>query len=324
MKYTAFKKHLQDGVMPIYLFEGEEAYFCERAMELLSAYITEPSLNYSSFDGASVKNKGAEDFISAAYSYPFMSEKRLVKVSEYYPTEREFERVKEVFENPSESTIVAIVNSSKPKSGSFELKKHKNVTFVDCSKAEEEDVVKWIFITLKRAGIYADASVCNRIASYCGMGMSRVSKEVEKLIAYAGEGGSISDSDVEELVFKEADYKLYELTGAVARGNNTLFIQIMSDMLDKGYDEMSFLSALGSYYKNLYDALISPYSDSETAKALNQKEYAVKKNREQARRIGKEKLAFYIDVFYRAVADIKCGNLGADSSLKTAVAKIFF
>lgn len=325
MKFTALKNNIKEGGERIYLFEGEENYFIERGMEMLkSAFISEPSLNYSVFEGASLKGPAAEDFVSAVYAYPFMSEKRMVRVNNLFPAEKDYERIKTVFESPCESTVLVVVNTAKPKAGSVDLKKKPNVAFVDCSKANEEDVLKWIYVTMKRAGVAADSSVCNLIASYCGFGMSRVCKETEKLIFYAGEGGRVSADDVEAIVYKETDYKMYELTSAVVKKNYTLFVSIAEDMLSKGYDEMSFLSALGNYYKNLYDCFVSEKSDAETAKLMGVKEYAVKKNRQQAGRIGKDALKKYCSVFYDAVADIKSGNVSMKSALAVAIAKIFF
>ena len=52
--------------------------------------------------------------------------------------------------------MLLIVNSAKPKTGGAQLSKKTNVTYVDCSKADEETIKKWIYVTCKRAGVYAD------------------------------------------------------------------------------------------------------------------------------------------------------------------------
>jgi len=321
LKYTLLKKSLAEKVEPIYLLQGEEAYFRDKGTEMFMGLITEPSLNYSAFDGAFIKNN-PKDFISAVYAFPFMSEKRLIKVSDFTPTEKEFERVEEVFINPCPSTILLIVNSSAGKGA--DLKKKPNVTYVDCSKADEEDVVKWIYITLKRAGIYADSALCRTIGEYCVMNMARVAAECEKLILYAGDKGKLTLADVDEVVYKDSDYKIYELTGAVARGNYSAFCTIAAELMQKGFDPLSIISSLTYYYKNLYDSLCLTCSDAEAAKKLGAKEYAVKKNRQTARAMGKEKIKRYIDLFYSAAADIKSGKMSPDSAFKLITAKIFF
>lgn len=325
MKFTELKNSIQEGKERIYLLEGEESFFTSRGVELLtSAFLSEPSLNYSTFEGSCLKGEGAKDFLSAVYAFPFLSEKRLVRVNEYYPTEKEFERVEEVFSSPVESTILVIVNSGKGKAGTVDLKKKKNVAFVDCGKATEEDVAKWIFYALKKAGIRAESSLCYSLGESCSFSMSRVSLETQKIISFLGEGGTLTQETIDSLVEKDADYKLYELTAAVGLRNYSRYLTIENDLLLKGYDELSFLSALGNYMKNLYDCLVSPLSDEKTAKALSMKEYAVKKNREQARRLGKQRCLNVCNLCYRAVNDMKGGRLTPESALALVNAKIFF
>jgi len=321
LKYTALKKSLAENVGNIYLLQGEEAYFRDKGAELFLKLITEPSLNYASYEGSFVKNNPKE-FIAAVYAYPFMSEKRLIRVNDFNPTEKEFERVKEVFLTPCESTVLLIVNSSAGKGA--DLKKKPNVVYVDCSKADEEDVVKWVYVYMKKAGIYADTSVCRAVGEYCLMNMARVAAECEKLALAVGDKGELTLSDVDEIVYKDSDYKIYELTGAAARGNYSAFCAVSAELMQKGFDGMGIIASLSYYYKNLYDGLCLSCSDAEAAKILGAKEYAVKKNRQAARAIGKEKLKTYIDLFYSVAADVKSGRISPDSAFKVVTAKIFF
>ena len=92
--------------------------------------------------------------VAAAESFPFISAKRLVKVTDFFPTDKEYAAwLKPYFENPQPSTILLIVNSVKPKGKVADLKKMPNGTYVDCSRADEETVRRWIFTQFKRAGV---------------------------------------------------------------------------------------------------------------------------------------------------------------------------
>ena len=152
MKYVDFKKFTdENGAQPIYLFEGEESYFRDKGEALLKArYLQEATLDYAAFDGAGLKGDKIRDLIAAANSFPFISEKRVVKVSEFYPTEKDYETyLKEFFEDPSTDSILMICNSQKSKTGSAALAKKPNVTYVDCSRSDEETVKRWIYLTCK-------------------------------------------------------------------------------------------------------------------------------------------------------------------------------
>ena len=144
MKYVDFRKFTEEnGAQPIYLFEGEEVYFREKGEALLrSKFVQQPLLDAATFDGGSLKGDKIASLLGAVNSFPFVSERRLVKVTEFYPTQKEFEQfLKAYFEAPAMTTILLISNSAKEKTGGVALSKAKNVTFVDCGKSDRKSVV---------------------------------------------------------------------------------------------------------------------------------------------------------------------------------------
>ena len=65
-------------------------------------------------------------------------------------------------------------------------------------------------------------------------------------------------------------------------------------------------------------------SDEEIAKALSQNAYAVKKNREAARRLGKERVKEIYESLYSLAAGAKNGKYSKQGALFLAISKIFF
>lgn len=329
MKYVDFRKFTdENGAMPVYLFEGEERYFHEKGEALLrSKFVSEPTLDYASFDGGAIKGERIKELIDAASCFPFVSEKRMVKVTEFYPTEKDFERyLKEFFQNPPKDTILLIVNGGKGKAGTAALSKAKGVTFVDCSRSDEETIKKWIFLTAKRAGVYADGMTCALLAAYCAYDMARVAKETEKLLLVCEATGAqrLTDELVEEHVAPENEYKNYELTNAVSRKNYGEFVKIMQEFTVKSSDFLAVLSMLAAHFRALYEVSAARGSDKEVASALGMREFAVKKNREQAAKFSREQLYRYYQRLYRTISALKCGELTPTAALKTVTAGIFF
>ena len=329
MKYVDFKKYTDEhGAQPIYLFEGEEAYFREKGEGLLKArYLQEATLDYASFDGSALKGERLKTLADAVNCFPFISEKRVVKVSEFYPTDKDFDfYLKSLFENPPTSSILLIVNSGKGKAGTASLAKKPNVTYVDCSRSDEETIKKWIYVTCKRAGIYADGVTCGKLASYCVNDMARIAQETDKLIGYCTAAGAerLTDEIVDGLVYPDAEYKIYELANALARKNYSAYMKIVKDLSTRGFNETAPLSSLASYFKGLYEVSLCRGGDREVAAALGIKEYAAKKNREQAAKFGKDKLLELYNAVYGAISSIKCGEIAPASALKTVTMKLFF
>ena len=329
MKYVDFKTFTDaNGAKPIYLFEGEEAYFREKGEQLVkSRFVQEPTLDFASFDGGALKGDRIKTLVDAVNSFPFVSQKRVVRVTEFYPTDKEYDAyLKPIFETPNTDSILLIVNTSKAKTGNANFTKKPNVTYVDCSRADEETIKKWIYVTCKREGVYADGVTCGKIAAYCTLDMARISKETEKLLCYCRGAGlqRLTDQTVDALVYPDSEYKIYELANALSRKNYAGFIKISQDLMTKGFNEHSLLSSLASYFRTLYETSLLKGGDREVAAVLGIKEYAAKKNREQAAKFTKEQLLFLYEAVYGAISDVKCGKLTPTAAWNTTLARLFF
>ncbi|MDE6691578.1 MAG: hypothetical protein K2K04_06365, partial [Clostridia bacterium] len=143
------------------------------------------------------------------------------------------------------------------------------------------------------------------------------------LIEY-GAGGQITKSAVDELVYKDADFRIYQMTGAVARRDFSTFAEICFDLLSKGYDENAAIASLLNYFKNLLTVLRAAMPDKELAAALKMSDYVYGKTRQQAQAIGEDRLIGYINALYSLAADLKSGRMTAGGALESALANVFF
>ncbi len=329
MKYVELKAFTEEnGARPIYLFEGEETYFRQRGEELLKGkFVQEPTLDYVAFDGSALKGEKMLAIADALRAFPFISQKRMVRVNEFYPTDKDFESyLAPLFDAPPADSILLIVNTAKAKTGQCNLAKQKNVTVVDCARSDLETIKKWIYLTCKRAGVYADGVVCSKIAEYCVLDMARIAMETDKLLTYCTAKGvnKLTDALVDDLVYPDSDYKIFELANALARKNYSAFMKISRDLSTQGFNETALLSALVSYFKGLYETSCCKGSDKDVAVALGIKEFAARKNREQAARFEKGALLACYEAVFAAISAVKCGKWTPEGAWKAVIARLFF
>ncbi len=324
MKFIQLAASLKEGVAPVYLAEGEEAYFRDHAVKSIRAAcnISQPTLNDVRVEGETLKGDRLASFIADLNTLPFFDEKRLVRVYEFYPAEREWEQLAAYVKDPSPTTALVIVNSGK-KSG-VDLKRKSGVTYVDCSRESEETLSKWLFGVMRRAGLRVDADAAALMVRYCAQDAARMRTETEKLRLLLGDGGSVTREVVEREVAKDTEYKIYELTQAASRRNYSAFSEILHDLMEKGFDEYAALSALSSHYRTLYEISGMGGSDAEIAAALGIKPYAVQKNREAAARLGRARVKSLYSRLYELCAGSRSGVYTKSGALLAAVAKIFF
>ena len=322
MKYTELKADISNGDCRIYLFEGEDAYFSEHGEEQVkNAFLSLPELNYAAFDGANLKGGALATLTSAMSACPFMSEKRIIRVGEFYPSEADYEKyLKTAFENCPDTTILIIVNRSAGKGA--QLKRKKCITYVDCSHADEDTVTRWVYATLKRAGVASDAQACRLVAQYCLCDMSRVAGETNKLIL--SKINPVTVQTVDDIVYKDADYRIYEMTDAVAVKNYSRFITILSELSQKSAERPALVSALYRYFKNLLIILTSDEDRASLASKLKMPEFALKRSYERARSFGRDRLLAYTSALYNFSADMRSGKLSPDGAFFSSLAAILF
>ena len=325
MKFVQLANALKENVEPFYLVEGEDAYFRDHAVSAIreACHITQPVFNETRLDGESLKGD-LSGFVAGLNTLPLLDEKRLVRVYDFYPTEREWEKYFKPYAGaPCPSTVLVIVNSGK-KANAADLKRKGGVTFIDCAHESEDTLGKWLLGIMRRSGLGIDVDAASLMVRYCGSDAARMKRETEKLALLLGESGRVTRAEVEEYVPKDVEYKIYELTQAASRGSFAAFSEILDDLMKKGYDEHAVLASLTSHYKTLYEVSTMKGSDGEVAGALGMKPYAVQKNREAAARLGRSR----VEELYTALYALSCGAKGGiytkTGAFIDAVAKIFF
>ena len=320
MKFIQLKKYLAEGgVSPVYLVVGEDAYFRKKSEEYIKKrFVTEPQLNAAVFEGETVL-AAPETFFAAAYAYPFMSEKRMVTIREFYPKADAFGKVfQKYFDDPAAETVL-VIDNAKP---CDVLKKAANTEIVECEKGDDGLLIRWIVAECAKNGVTVGRAEAEKIAEYSLRDMTKISGEVEKLVAFAGRGGAVSDKDVEDLVVKDTEYQIYELTECVGRKNVSGALAVLADMSAKGEAPQRLLVSLYNYFRRLLHISLSALSDGELAKALGVKEYAVKKSRALAGSFRKKDLKRAADILAESDYAAKSGRIDFDTALKNAVFEI--
>ena len=159
---------------------------------------------------------------------------------------------------------------------------------------------------------------------YCLGDMSRIAGETEKLISYALQDKKITAEDVDLVVYRDAEYKTYEMSNALGLKNYGKFISVQEELLAKGMDEIAVLNSLAAYFRSLYEIVLIRKSDAETAKILGMKEYAVKMSRRQADSLGAKRVKECFLCASDALNAIKSGELTAPAALLSVNAQLFF
>jgi len=318
MKFKELKKSLAGGVAPIYLVTGEDSFFIERSVKLITdVCLSEPSLNLANFEGQDLKGN-VGDLLDALSVYPFMSEKRVVVVREYYPLSQDAAKLKGYFENPSDTTVLIICNSGK----SDNLSKLPSVTVVDCAKGDDGLLSAWIYGEGKKYGTVFEPEAVKKIIEYCRSDMTRINGEVMKLISYVADDKVVTSEDVEALCVKETEYELYEVVDFIASRKREKAYYALVGMMDGAGDGQRLFVSLYYHFRRLLYVSVSNMTDEELSKVLKVKEYAIKRSRVQAKSFSAKRLKAITDDLSRYDSAFKQGLIEPTSAMWNGILNV--
>ncbi len=317
MKYLDFKNGLNAGQeYAIYLFEGEDAFFRESGVSLLkNKFISNPELNLVNLQADS----DVGEIISSLEGYPFMSQKRMTIIREFYPKQEQLKKgLASYLENPFLSSVLVIINQKSCE----QLKKFDSVCMVDCSKADVSLIIRWIKAECQLAGVVIDGETAKLLSEYCLSDMTRIKTETQKLIDYVQDVKEIKLQDVENLVAQDLEYKIYELTDQIGKKNFDKALLMINDMLGKGEQATRLLSYVYNYFRRLLHVSISSMDVQDLAKAFGVKEYAITKMKSQSAMFKKRSLKSAVDMLSDADYKIKSGRCDASDFAYLTIFKI--
>ena len=317
MKYIEFKSQIENGrAFPVYLFEGEDAFFRERGYSLVkSTFVSQPELNLVNFDSEPTVN----DLIASLNGYPFMSKKRMTVLKEFYPKQDYLKKgLKSYLDNPLDSSVLVILNEKPCET----LKKFECVCTVDCSKADMQLLVRWIKAECGKYGVQIDGENAQLLSEYCLSDMTRIENETAKLISYVGDKKIIDKVAIDEMVVRDAEYKIYEMTDFIGKRNIDKALSVISEMMEKGETAQRILVSVYNYFRKLLLVAITDKPVSEIASMLGANEYAIRKTKEQAGMFKIRALKGAVDLLTDLDYKIKRGKIEANDAMWLSIFRI--
>ena len=321
MKFVELKSSLKNEVLPCYLVQGEDDFLCNSSLNLIERQMFgEIMRNNLNKQVISTENIDANKFIDILNTVPFFAKQKLVILKQYDDKVSNdiISQLKNYLLSPSSSTVLVIyaLNSS----DAFKSLKN-NVTVVDCSRLDKKNITGWVLAKLKNTqkmvdntevSVTINADALDLLIDYTNGYLSKISMEIDKLIAYTTT--TITKQDVENLVSKDLEYSIFELTEAIGQGNKAKAVMIKNDLMSNRKTFNTTLSVCSSFFRRLFLSITSPLPNSEIASMLGVKEYAITKSKEIAKKFGAKTLKQIVEL----CADLDYKTKTSEMSLENA------
>jgi len=319
-KAEALLKRIQKReYRPIYLLHGEkETYF----VDLISSYIEKNVLSedQKAFNQIILygKDTDVDELINSAKRYPMMADHQVIIVREAQDL-KNVEKLEAYVNNPQPSTILVLCFKHKKVDGRkkvFKIIKSK-YEFYQTGNIYENNVVKWINSTLRKAGYAIQPKASKMLIEYLGNNLSNIDKELEKLKQILPVSTTILPEQIEEHVGISKDYNIFELSNAIGAKDELKALRIAKYFAQNQKNHPLILS-LNSIYTLFNKILIyhslKDKSQNKASKALGVHPFFVKDYVMAARNYSMKNASRAIELVRTADANGKGINMTASQN----------
>jgi DNA polymerase-3 subunit delta len=205
---------------PLYLLDGEEAYY----IDLISDYMEDTILDESEKDFNMTvlygKDTNTGEIFSAVKRYPMMSNYNLVILKEAQSFQK-FDELENYFKNPDPTTIFVMCFKHKKadKRKSFYKTILKNGVVFTSEKIREDKIPDWILEYCQKKKYEIDSKSAQMLASFIGNDLSNITNELKKLFILLPIGSRITPAVIEQNIGISKDFNAFELTKALSEQN---------------------------------------------------------------------------------------------------------
>lgn len=193
---------------------------------------------------------------------------------------------------------------------------------IDCVPLDTQESKDYLYGYAAGIGLRVQPPAMSLLCDYCNQDAGRASRELDKISAYAPEGGIVTADIIKMLVAPDERAKAYELTSALSSGNRAAAAEYLTRLSAAGVQSAVILRSLASTYRGLLFLRISALDDNDAARALGIKPFAVKKMRPLAKKYSAVTLKRLADGLNDLEYHFKSGRLNVDEALNLAICRI--
>ncbi len=213
-----------NSIAPLYFFYGAEQFLLENKLASIKKKIVEADFEEFNYIKIDSKKITADEIITALQSVPVMSERKMVviKNSGIFENSRskDFQKIQdELLSLPDYLCVIFVENDfNKKKEKNLDVFKGKVVRFDFLPPNQFELWLEKMFEAQGKSILMRDLKV---LAERCTYSMANAYNEYNKLLAFVGERKQITAEDVERVVSKSVDARIFDIIDNIATGKTS-------------------------------------------------------------------------------------------------------
>lgn len=333
MTESEFKKHMSSkSFAKLYVIWGSEKKYVKTYTDRLVTKIMgkEPSdFNYHQFN---------DDFDISKISMctltvPFMNDYNLVKISDMDVNEllkEDREKLFSALKNIPDGSVVVFtmptLEQDAKKPGEFKKLlslAEKSGVCVEFKKMGDMALEKHLSTLASARNVSLSRINADKIINMCGNDLTTLMNELDKLCAYVGENNEITEKDIDLLVVKNLEAKVFSLADAVTKGKSDEAFKILDALFYQQEDPIAVLTVLSNAYIDFYRGRVADECGVQTsviAKEFNYKNRAFVLNKKTV--LSTPGLRDSIDLLIDVDSKMKTSSVNQRITLEKLVSKL--
>lgn len=254
-------RDLKSGAFaPLYIISGEESYLKEHYLRELKQKVVDPT--FSDFNLLEFEGKGLtpEQLTEAIDSYPAMSEKKLIIVTDF-----------DLFKPPAGFADVLpgmlgdlpdyvclvfyfdVLEGKPDKRTKLYKTLEKTACFADFAHQEEHELVAWIERRVRALGCTIAPEDASYLIFLCGNSMTNLAGELEKAAAHSTTG-EVKKYNIDAVCSPVLDAVVFDLTDAITAGKFDRAVSLVGDLIAQKNNEVMIFTTITRHIQRLYAA----------------------------------------------------------------------
>lgn len=277
----------------VYLLYGKERYLIRQYRDKLVNAISskDDTMNFSSFEGEDINPK---EIIDLAETLPFFADRRLILLEDSGCFKKNGDDLAEYLPTMPESTFFVFVEEEIDKrSKLFKAISKANGAAIEFTTQTDETLYRWIAGRLKKEEKTIQQNAYQLFISKTGTDMENIDRELEKLICYCMDKGTIEVADVEAITTEQTQNKVFEMVDAIALHQGKKALDLYYDLLALREAPMRIMYLITRQFHILMivKAMSSRgFGNRDIAAKAGCPEWAVKKYQSQCRSFSSDQL----------------------------------
>jgi len=308
----------------IYYLFGEEAYLVQYYKNQLQKALTGgDTMNTAFFDETA---KEAGPIIEFADTYPFFSDKRLIILNQVKLPKDQEEKIASYFENMAETAYFVIIGKDaldKRTKLYKAIDKHGHIA--EFKRQEEPMLRKWCGRKIRAAGLEISERDLVYFLHTAGNDMNSLNCELEKVISYCLDKGTVTKDDIAEVTVVDINDKIYGLIDAVATVDRDKAMEEYEKMHTLLVAPAVMIALLGRQFTliaNVKALRARGMQNRDIASRLRMYEFQIDKAYRQGSRFSDKKIRKMMDMCAEAEYLFKSGQFTDVMAVEMLIARL--